>query len=66
LRVVVNPYCQIKYQAIRMERYSAETMNDLRLQAINLYADQDTLVPELEKPVVDDGTSDSQNAVTRV
>jgi len=49
-----------------MERYSAETMNDLRLQAINLYADQDTLVPELEKPVVDDGTSDSQNAVTRV
>ncbi|MBN2228196.1 MAG: hypothetical protein JW779_01310 [Candidatus Thorarchaeota archaeon] len=51
---VANPYRQIKYLAIRMERYSADDMNEMRLHTINLYADQETLVPE---PMVADGTS---------
>ncbi|MBN2229088.1 MAG: hypothetical protein JW779_05800 [Candidatus Thorarchaeota archaeon] len=55
---VANPYRQIKYLAIRMERYSGYAMNDMRLHAVNLYADQETLVPE---PEAADGTPEGYN-----
>ncbi|MBN2228192.1 MAG: hypothetical protein JW779_01290 [Candidatus Thorarchaeota archaeon] len=53
---VANPYRQIKYLAIRMERYSGYAMNDMRLHVIQFSATQETLVPE---PDDNDGTSES-------
>ncbi|MBN2228201.1 MAG: hypothetical protein JW779_01335 [Candidatus Thorarchaeota archaeon] len=50
---VANPYRQVKYLAIRMERYSADDMNEMRLHAIQFSATQETLVPV---PEDNDGT----------
>ncbi len=49
LGAVANPFRQIKYLAIRAERYSSYNLIGLRLHAIGLYAGQDTSVPEPEE-----------------
>jgi hypothetical protein len=56
LGAVANPFRQVKYLAIRVQRYSGYDINEMRIHAINLYAGQHTYVPE---PVEADGTSSS-------
>jgi hypothetical protein len=61
LGAVANPFRQVKYLAIRVQRYFGYDMNEMRIHAINLYAGQVTLVPE---PMMADGTTDGlENAV---